>query len=188
MRFILNKFPDDESFQPDEKWVPLKEPSNLWIAQLASVPFMALNVGLVVFLMEVSGIEFEFNFATMGISILLSLPIHELIHALFFPENLLSNNVFFGFTFKGFAPFAAYTGEMTRETFIKVLLAPFVVITFLGFIYLLTIGRNQLIEHIIVFNALSACADCLGVFLILRQIPKNAVVRNKKIKTYWKNG
>ena len=187
MRFIVNKFPDDESFQPNEKWIPLKEPSNLWLAQLIALPFMAINVILVIFLMELSGIKFEFNIVTMGISFLIFLPIHELIHALFFPENLLSNNVFFGFTFKGFAPFAAYTGEMTRTTFIKVLLAPFLIITFLGFIYLLTIGRNELIEHVIVFNALVSSADCLGVFLILRQIPKNAVVRNKKIKTYWKN-
>lgn len=187
MRFILNKFPDDENFQPDEDWTPLKESSNLWIVQLQALPFMIVNVTLMVLFMRIMGVNFELNTTTMLISFLIFMPIHELIHALFFPENLLSNNVYFGFTFKGLAPFAAYLGEMKRNTFIKVLLAPFIIITLLGFFYLIIFGRNELIEHIIVFNALGACADCLGVFLILKQVPKYASVRNKKIRTYWKN-
>lgn len=187
MRFILNKFPDDESFQPDDEWTPLKESSNLWIVQLQALPFMVVNVVLIVLFMKLIGINFELNTTTMLISILIFLPIHEFIHALFFPENLLSKNVFFGFTFKGLAPFVAYNGEMKRNTFIKVLLAPFIIITTVGFLYLIIFGRSELIEHIIVFNALGACADCLGVFMILRQVPKHAIVRNKKIRTYWRN-
>ena len=186
MRFILNKFPDDENFLPDEEWTPLKESSNLWIVQLQAVPFMIINVALMILLMRLIGVRFEFNVITMLISFLVFMPIHEFIHSLFFPENLLSKNVFFGFTFKGFTPFAAYIGEMKRITFIKVLLAPFIVITILGFIYLLIFGRNNLVEHVLVFNALGASADCLVVFLILRQVPKNAKVRNKQIRTYWK--
>ncbi len=186
MRFILNKFPDDEEFEPAEDWTPLKESTSLWIVQLQSLPFMIVNFSLVIFLIRLIRIKFELNITTMLISFLVFIPIHELIHALFFPENIMSKNVFFGFTFKGFTPFAAYIGEMKRSTFIKVLLAPFVIITILGFIYLLIFGRNELIEHIVVFNAVGASADCLGVFLILRQVPKSAVVRNKKIKTYWK--
>lgn len=186
MRFIFNKFPDDESFQPDDEWIPLKESSNLWIVQLQAVPFMVVNIILMLILMRAMGIIFELNITTMLISFLFFMPIHELFHALFFPENLMSKNVFFGFTFKGIAPFAAYIGEMKRNTLIKCLLAPFVIITVLGFLYLIIFGRNDLIEHIIVFNAMGACADCLGVFLLLKQVPQNSMVRNKKIRTYWK--
>jgi hypothetical protein len=150
MRFILNKFPDDKSFQPDEDWIPLKESSNLWVVQLQALPFLIANVVLIIFLMSLMGINFELNTTTMLISFLIFSPIHEIIHALFFPENLFSKNVFFGFTFKGFAPFAAYIGEMRRNTFIKVLLAPFIIISILGFLYLLVFGRNDLIEHVIV--------------------------------------
>ncbi len=187
MRFILNKFPDDENFQPDEEWIPLKESSNFWVVQLQSVPFMIVNLVIVLITMRLIGIDFELNPTTTLISYLICMPIHELIHTLFFPENLLSKNVFLGFTFKGFAPFAAYIGEMKRNILIKVLLAPFIIITLIGFLYLIILGRNELIEHIIVFNALGACADCLGVFLLLRQVPQHAIVRNKKIRTYWKN-
>jgi hypothetical protein len=186
MRFVLNKFPDDENFQPNEEWIPLKESTNLWLIQLQAIPFMIVNVILMLLIMRLIGIDFKLNTTTMLISFLIFMPIHEFIHALFFPENLMSKNVFFGFTFKGLAPFAAYIGEMKRNTFIRVLLAPFFIITLIGFAYLILIGRNELIEHIIVFNALGACADCLGVFLIMRQIPKHSIVRNKMIRTYWK--
>jgi hypothetical protein len=187
MRFIFNKFPDDDRFQPDEGWIPLKEASNLWLVQLQALPFMVLNVILMLFFMRIIGYKFELNTTTMLISFLVFLPIHEIIHALFFPESIFSKNVYLGFTFKGFAPFAAYTGEMKRQTFIRVLLAPLTIITLLGLSYLLVFGRNELIMHIVVFNALGASADCLGVFLILNQVPKYATLRNKQIKTYWKN-
>lgn len=186
MKFVLNKFPDDETFQPNEEWTPLKESSNLWLIQLQAVPFMIVNVVTMLLLMQLIGIHFVLNTGSMLISFLIFVPIHEFIHALFFPENLLSKNVFFGFTFKGFAPFAAYIGEMKRNTFIRILLAPFIIITVLGFLYLVVFGRNELIEHVIVFNALGSCADCLGVFLILKQVPGGSVVRNKQIRTYWK--
>lgn len=185
MRFILNKLPDDPDFNPQEDWTPLKESTNLWFIQLQAIPFMIVNVVSVIFLMRVIGADFEYNTKSMVLSFLIFLPIHELIHAIFFPEGLKSKNVFFGFTFKGFAPFAAYIGEIKRDRFIKVLLAPFVIITIMAFLYLIIMGRNELVEHIMVFNALGACADCLGVFLILMQIPKGAVLRNKKIRTYW---
>lgn len=186
MRFVLNKFPDDETFHPNEEWTPLKESTNLWLIQLQAVPFMIVNVVTMLLIMRLIGIHFVLNTGSMLISFLIFVPVHEFIHALFFPENLWSKNVFFGFTFKGFAPFAAYIGEMKRNTFVRILLAPFIIITVLGFLYLVVFGRNELIEHVIVFNALGASADCLGVFLILRQVPANSVVRNKKIRTYWK--
>jgi hypothetical protein len=186
MRFVLNKFPDDKDFNPDENWTLVKESSSLWIILLQAVPFMIVNVFIVVLLMRLIGIDFAISVKTMFISILVFLPIHEFIHAIFFPERLKSKNVFFGFTFKGFSAYAAYIGEMKRNAYIKVSVAPFVIITFLGFLYLIVIGRNGLIEHIIIFNALASCADLLGVFHILRQVPKGAILRNKTIRTYWR--
>lgn len=71
MRFILNKFPDDESFNPDQEWIPLKESTNLWIIQLQALPFLILNVILMILLMRVIGIKFEMNTTTMLISFLI---------------------------------------------------------------------------------------------------------------------
>ncbi|MFA8451179.1 MAG: DUF3267 domain-containing protein [Bacteroidales bacterium] len=186
MRFILNRFPEDPDFVANEEWVALKESSNLWVVQLQALPFAFINAAIVILLMRLIGINFDFNSNTMLLSFLVFIPIHELIHALFFPESLKSKNVYLGFTFKGFAPFAAYIGEIKRNTFIKVLLAPFIIISIACFFYLLIFGRNELIEHIFLFNAISACADCLGVFLFMIQVPKGAIMKNKGIRSYWR--
>jgi len=186
MKFILNKFPEDKSFDPNEEWTPLKESANLWMVQLQALPFMAINILLVLIPLWQMGLSFKLNVYLFPLSFILFAPFHELIHALFFPERLSSNNVYFGFTTKGFAPFAAYTGEMKRNTFILSLLAPFVIISLLGYAYLILFGDNNLIKHIIVINALGACADCLGIYLIGTQVPNNAIVRNKGIKTFWR--
>lgn len=185
MKFILNKFPDDETFIPDERWTPLKEQPNLWIMQLQALPFAIINCVLIDLLLRLMNITFHFNLATMYIALLVIIPVHEPIHALFFPEGLNSNKIYFGFIVNGFAAFAAYIGAMKRNTLIRALLAPFLLISAAGFIYLLIWGSNNLIEHIIFFNAVSACVDCLGVYLLLRQVPADAVVKNKKIRTYW---
>ena len=186
MRFILNEFPDDLSFEPGEEWFPLRESTNLWIIQFQALPFLIVNVVLITLILHLIGITFHLSLYVMFTSFLLFIPVHELIHALYFPERLSSNNIFFGFTVNGFAPFVAFFGEMKRNTYIMVLLAPFIIITLLGYIYLLLFGTNSLVEHIIFFNAIGACADCLGVWIVLRQVPKHAVLRNKKIRTYWK--
>ncbi|GET31465.1 hypothetical protein PbJCM13498_03280 [Prolixibacter bellariivorans] len=186
MRFIFNRFPDDPDFHPDEKWTGLKEPTDLWTTQLKAIPFMIFNGALIIVLMGMLGIHFELNMTTMLISFLIFSPIHELIHALFFPEKLTSSNVWLGFTVNGFAPFAAYLGEMKRNTFIRVLLAPFVIISAVGLLFLFIFGSNSLVEHILVFNAVGACADMLGVYYILTQVPRYAYVRNKKIRTFWR--
>lgn len=186
MKFVLNDFPDDAAFQPDEAWTPLKESDNMWMVQLQAVPFMIINVAFVVVLMRLIGISFSLNSISMLLSFLIFIPVHEVIHALFFPGNLKSDNVYFGFILKSFAFFAAYLGEMKRNSFISVLLAPFIIITMAGLLYLYLAGSNSLVEHIVVFNALGACADCLGVYLVLKQVPRHAMVRNKKIRTYWR--
>jgi hypothetical protein len=120
MKFILNEFSDDPNFQPDENWTPLKESSNLWAVQVQATPFAIVNVLLVILPMWLIGVSFRFDVLTTFVSLLIFIPLHEFIHALFFPKNLMSENVYFGFTSKGLAPFATYIGEMKRNTFIRV--------------------------------------------------------------------
>lgn len=186
MRFILNEFPEDKNFEPGEEWTPLKESTNLWIIQLQALPFMILNLVIMLVIMSLIGISFVFNVRNMLIAFIIFMPIHEFIHALFFPANLKSHEVYFGFTFKGLAFYAAYTGTLTKRQFIRSLLAPLIIISLIGFIILLIFGSNSIIEHIILLNALGACGDCLGALLILYQTPKDALLKNKKIRTYWK--
>ena len=186
MRFILNKFPEDKNFEPNDEWTPLKEPKSFWDLNWQAVPFMVINVLLMLLLLKTIGISFKLNTVTTLVSFCIFVPFHELLHALFYPENIMSKNIYFGFYAKALVPFVSYTGEIKRNTYIRVYLAPLVIITILGLLFLLFWGSNQLVEHIVVLNALGSCADCLSVFLILRQIPKNAILRSKKWKTYYK--
>ena len=61
MKFIYNKFPDDETFDIEDGWTPLKESDNLWVVQLWAIPFMILNVAIVIVLMRLINIRFELN-------------------------------------------------------------------------------------------------------------------------------
>jgi hypothetical protein len=189
MKFSWNKIPEDKTFEPDkndEGWIALKESTNMWIVQLQALPFLILNMFVVLLFMGLFGIQFELNYIELLISLIILVPIHELIHALFFPEKLSSDNVYFGFLLKGLAFFAAYIGQMKRNEFIRVLISPLVIMSVIGMIILIIIGHNNILEHIIVINAVAACVDTMGVFMILRQVPKNTIVKNKGLKTYWK--
>lgn len=189
MKFIWNRLPDDQNFDPENlhtDWTPLKESTNMWIVQLQAIPFMILNIIIVNVVMDFLGISFNSELKYILISFIILIPIHEIVHALFFPEKLSSENVYLGFLLKGLVFFAAYNGEIKRKQFIKVLISPFIIISAIGFIILSFIGDNNLIKHIVFFNALSSCGDCLFVCKVLRQVPKNSAIRNKGIRTYWR--
>lgn len=186
MKFILNEFPDDKNFDPKKGWTALKESTNMWVVQIQSLPILLLMLFSVEVLFEIVNIDFSVNFLEMGLAFLIFMPIHELIHAICFPEGMDSENLYFGFSVKGLVFFAAYIGEMERNRFILTLCSPFVIITVVGFLILSIIGSNSLIEHIIMMNAIGSSMDIFNVIKIIRQIPRNAVVKNKRVRTFWK--
>lgn len=188
MKFVYGEFPDDEGSNPelDGDWKVVVESDNLWVVQLQAVSFLVFNYMTIMIVYMIMDIEFEFDTLDMIISFLILIPIHEFIHALIFPESIISENVGFGFIPKGVAFFAFYFGEMSRSRFIGILLAPLTIMTLIGLIILVIIKDNSILEHIILYNSLVACVDCFGAYMIMKQVPANATVRNKKNKTYWK--
>lgn len=186
MRFFINNWPQDVSFEPDESWIPIKEPTNLWIIQLVAIPFLIINFIIVSIFTMIFNIEITINIGLFFLGLLLVMPIHEAIHAVFFPEPLNSSNVKFGFFPKQLIFFAFYTNEMRRNRFALVLIAPFMIITLFGLLLLIKLGGNVLIENILIGNALISYVDTLGLFLLLKLVPSSAIIRNKEIKTYWK--
>lgn len=115
MRYIKKIPPADKELSNkliSEGWRKLKEPSNLVIATLLSVPFMFINGGiylLIVFYLYnpmkelfFSGNGFELSF-TLNIFtliyffiILIFMIIHEFIHACFIPNVLKSDKTYWG--------------------------------------------------------------------------------------------
>jgi hypothetical protein len=186
MKFLVDKFPENKDFEPDQTWTMLRESTNLWIIQLKALPFMVINAFMTILILGLLNISFHYNAFLMLFALVIIIPAHELIHALFFPGRLSSEQVVFGFISKVFAFYTSYMGELKRSNLITIMLAPLIIISLVGYLFLLIVGDNSLVEHIILANAVGSCADCLGVFLILRQVPEHAFLRFKEIRTYWR--
>jgi hypothetical protein len=192
MKLVFNKIPINDNFNPEEDgWTPLKEPKNMLISLLLSLPIGITAAFAVYLLVNWLQISHSFNFG-MSLSFLLALfiliPLHEFFHAIFFPERVSSKNIIIGFIPKSFAFFAFYDQEMLRNRFLLVLIAPFILLSIFPVILMkvTTIHLDFLVE-ITIINSLLSCVDLLGMIFIISQVPSKALVRNKGIHSYWIN-
>ena len=83
--------------------------------------------------------------------------------------------------------YAHYTGELSRNRFLAILLLPTLVIS--GAPLLLAIivqSSSGWLAFVSIFNAAAACGDLFGAGVVLAQIPSTAKVRNQGWTTYWK--
>lgn len=81
MKFYMNEIPDDISFNPENEWKTIKEPTNLWLVQLLAIPFAILNILIVILAATIIGIQLEFKSMLLLAGFILIVPIHELLHA-----------------------------------------------------------------------------------------------------------
>ena len=83
--------------------------------------------------------------------------------------------------------YAHYTGELSRNRFLAILLLPTLVIS--GAPLLLAIivqSSSGWLALVSIFNAAAACGDLFGAGVVLAQIPSTAKVRDQGWTTYWK--
>ncbi len=192
MNLILGEFPDNESFNPDrEGWNSIKEPKNVIIYQLLAIPLaiiITLLITMIVAIFTNTDIDFGRKlFIQVFISYILIVPVHEILHALGFPSLLKSDEVFMGFNPKGFVFFAHYIGHMSRNRFLFVLVFPFIILSILPVVIMSMLSiSNSWIFMIVIVNTLASSGDLLGFLIILFQVPRVAIVKNKGLKTYWK--
>lgn len=98
------------------------------------------------------------------------IPIHEVVHALAFPDSLTSDKVILGYYPKGNVFFAHYDGEMTRNRFILTLVYPFLVISVLPLIIGAVVNfKSPLILSLSFVNAVLTYIDIFGAILIFSQ-------------------
>ncbi len=114
-------------------------------------------------------------------------PVHELIHAAAHPGSGSSPFSTIGVWPSRLLFYAHYTGELSRNRFIGILVAPLLVISGLPFLVCAVAGRAPVeIAFISVPNAAASCGDAIGVVLLLFQVPAAATTRNQGYWTYWK--
>ncbi|MBP7050042.1 MAG: DUF3267 domain-containing protein [Phycisphaerae bacterium] len=143
----------------------------LWLA------ITPLQVGDVTSALSLSGLVV--SFAGMVV-------VHELLHVVVHPMSGRSPDSIVGFG-PSIGFYGHYGGEMTRNRFVAILLAPLVVISFVP---LLVAAVAQVASgwaaFVSAFNAFLACADILDAGLVLFQIPATAIVRQQGWRTYWR--
>lgn len=188
MRFKIGAIPPTTDFSPCTPWVPLGEPTPF------AMQFLALPVGIVSvvatctlwLLFTETELQFD-NLSLILLTLALLIPIHELIHAAVHPQCGLSNESLLGVWPSRMVFYAHYSGELSRNWFIAILLMPFLIISLLPiFVYGIFGTAPDWLVFASVLNAFFSCGDQLGTLLLLWQVPRSAHVRNQGWNTYWR--
>ncbi len=136
---------------------------------------------------------FLLNLLVLLAGMLVVIFIHELVHALLMPDGGRSPRTLIAVWPEKLLFYAYHLGALTRNRFLLVFAGPLLALTGLPLVLLAilapfpgTIVAQGLLAGVALFNGASACGDIIGFWLVLLQIPANALVRNQGWRSYWK--
>lgn len=200
---IITRLPkkDDKRhiYLTNNGWMPLKEPGNIFLAILLSIPLMVLaafisiaiirafyNISLASYGLDIAagniGVEFNLLYI-LGIIILII--VHETIHIVLIPNFLKSDK-----TYVGIVPLGGfvYTEEIiTKARHLTITILPFILISIMLPAVLGLLGMlNPFIIFLIVLNSIGSGMDILNFIIVLKQVPSKACLTNNGMDTYWK--
>jgi hypothetical protein len=195
---VRNKFPEyneekNKSLLADG-WVVLKEPKNIILTMLCSIPLMIflslISVGIINFFSPIllqdfgiqqNGLLLTINFPDIIVALIIIyaiIYIHEIIHLIFIPDFLHSDTTFLGLSwFGGYT----YTEEViTKARFVIIGAMPFLIISVLYVVILGVTGYlTPLLKLVCIMNALGSSVDFFTILLVLLQVPdKSKIVMN----------
>lgn len=187
MKFVLGPVPEDSTFEPEKSgWRPLREPDPVML-NIIAIPIAAVLLGaLVLFIRSYTAVPIKDVMIRFFPAFLLIIPLHETAHALFTPRFGMTPQTHLGCWPARILFYAHYEGELPRERFLAVLFAPFIVITVIPLFVISVLSLNApWVTAMALANGVGAAGDLLGVFVVLTQIPRGAIVRNKGWRSYW---
>ena len=192
MRLHFGAIPLPTDFTPDVSWKPLRQPSP-WIALFVAFPIGIVAAGVVAGLwlamtpLQVHDVTSALSLRGLLVSVAGMVVVHELIHVAVHPMSGRSPDTIVGIGGPTTGIYAHYDGEMTRNRFVAILLAPLVVISFVPLLVAAVAQASWgWVAFISSFNAFGACMDILDAGLILFQIPATAIVRQPGLRIYWR--
>lgn len=194
MRFRLGTMPESPEFLPEaDGWRLAREPSPP-VTLLCALPISAvllLGLGIawsgVARLAGVSG-EMRFGLLTVAGVFLVIVPLHELVHAVCHPGRGGAAASVLGFWPRLFVPYAYYDDEMSRNRFLLVMVAPFLVLSPAPLLVTAVFAVTPaFLVTLSAVNALGSSVDLLGFALLGLQAPSSARVRNKGPRTWWRD-
>ena len=191
LRFHLGAIPSSRDFTPDPLWKPLRAPSP-WLEKLVMLPSGIVTGGVVAILwLAITPLQIQDVTSTMSLPAFLAsfagiVVVHELLHVAVHPMSGRSPHSILGFG-PSIGFYGHYSGEMTRNRFVAILLMPLVVISLVP---LLVVAVAKVpsgwVAFVSAFNAFCAGTDALLAALVLFQVPAPALVRQHGWRTYWR--
>lgn len=195
MRFHYGPPPEDPDFQPDiQGWHPIREPGPVQV-QLIALP-VALGLFLLLGWITVRQTGLEPTSMLLSVEtlfiLLVLIPIHEGLHLLVQPGYGFSGDSIIGVWLSRAVIYASYLGAMSRSRFLACLVAPFTVLTVLPLVALLVLAPVsssgpplKILTLVCLLNAIASAGDLVGLGLILAQVPRSAILRDKGWRTFW---
>ncbi|EJO5347750.1 DUF3267 domain-containing protein [Clostridium botulinum] len=184
-----------------EGWTRLKEPTNLSMAILLSIPFMFINgfISMIIsfylynplkeFFMDNNGFKLKVTITPVVIIyigiIFLFMTTHEFIHASFIPNMLKSDKTYWGIN--AFCGFVFTTEKIKKRRFIIISIMPFILLSIILPFILNSLGLlNWFTILLCLINSMGSCVDFLNICLVTIQVPKGAYIINNGFETYFK--
>lgn len=204
MKYIKKIPPTDKLFCEsllDSGWKKLKEPADIGIYIIYSLPFAILTFVFEIFFIYflytpfremVDGkrpfiFEIQININTLlyVVFTIVFLLIHEFIHACFIPNILNLDKIFWGFN--GMFGFVYTEEKIKKYRFLLISIMPYILLSFVLPIVLNSLGvLNGFICLLCLINASGSCVDLLNIVLIGMQVPKDSYIVTSGFETYFK--
>lgn len=203
MKYIKKPLQTDKKLREkllSNGWKQIKEPSNMSLAILLSIPFMIINgmISIIIsynlylpvkdFFNSMNGISINFNInfkiLPYVLVILLFMTIHEFIHASFIPNFLHSEKIYWGIN--GCFGFVCTTEKIKKGRYIIISLMPFVLLSIvLPFILSMFGYLNWFVLLLCLINAMGSCVDMLNICIVATQVPNSSYIINNGFETYY---
>ena len=185
----------------NEGWTKLKEPSSLSALFLFSLPFMLVNAlitGGLIYLLYPPMREFFRGDADISFTLTINvfslfyiigfivfITLHELIHAAFIPNAFHSSKTLWGII--GLGVFIYTTEAISKRRFIMISIMPYIVLSLLFPLALSILGGlNSYTILLCLINAMGSSVDFLNGYLILVQVPDDALILSNGRETYYR--
>ena len=168
----------------------LKRPENIF---KGAVPFMVIPLLIcfaAVMIKRVMVEDFFLNLWFLPLSLLIGLvvgmPLHEFIHALCYPKDA---RVYIGVSMKQLRAFAISSSPLSRGRFIWMSLAPALTGIVSLVVFLIIPISAKWLTTIFLFpmfmGMISPSPDYMDVYLVLRQVPKEAFIQPTEEGYIW---
>lgn len=207
MRFKYGPIPEDEVFQPEAQgWSGIREPSPL-VLNILAIPTSFILLGVIIYALSfaweggypaIIGESIEQSklnpFLVFLAVLVISIPVHEFVHLFIHPQLGRSEKSILGLWPSGGMFYAHYEGVVSRNRFLAILAAPFLLLAWSPVIILALIGSSVPIEYALILamaalvNCVLPSGDILGILLLVSQVSVSACVKNKGWKSYWIQG